>query len=60
VTVTVSGVTAQVAWAGSAPGLVGLLQVNLRVPGGYVPSGAVPLELTVGAAVSPVMTIWVK
>lgn len=60
VTVTVSGVTAQIAWAGSTPGLVGLLQVNLRVPGGYVPSGAVPLELTVGTAVSPDITIWVK
>ena len=46
--------------AGSAPGLVGLLQVNLRVPGGYVPSGAVPLELTVGTTVSPDITIWVQ
>jgi uncharacterized protein (TIGR03437 family) len=53
-------VTAQVAWAGSAPGLVGLLQVNVRVPGGYVPSGAVPVELTVGTAISPDMTIWVQ
>jgi uncharacterized protein (TIGR03437 family) len=60
VTVTVDGVTAQVAWAGSAPGLVGLLQVNVRVPGGYVPSGAVPVELTVGTAISPDMTIWVQ
>ena len=60
VTVTVGGVTVQVAWAGSAPGLVGLLQVNLRVPGGYVPSGAVPLELTVGTTVSPDITIWVQ
>ena len=60
VTVTVSGTTAQIAWAGSAPGLVGVLQVNLRVPGGYVPSGAVPLELTVGTAVSADVTIWVE
>jgi uncharacterized protein (TIGR03437 family) len=60
VTVTVGGVAAQVAWEGSAPGLVGLLQVNLRVPGGYVPSGAVPVELTVGTAVSPDMTVWVQ
>jgi uncharacterized protein (TIGR03437 family) len=60
VTVTVGGMTAQVAWAGSAPELVGLLQVNLRVPGGFVPSGAVPLELVVGTAVSPDLAIWVK
>jgi uncharacterized protein (TIGR03437 family) len=60
VTATVSGTTAQIAWAGSAPGLVGVLQVNMRVPGGYVPSGAVPLELTVGTAVSADVTIWVE
>jgi uncharacterized protein (TIGR03437 family) len=60
VTVTVSGVTAQIAWYGSAPGLVGLLQANIRVPGGYVPAGAVPLELTVGTAVSADLTIWLQ
>jgi len=60
VTVTVSGMTSQVAWYGSAPGLVGLLQVNMLVPGGFVPSGAVPLALTVGTAVSPNLTIWVQ
>ena len=60
VTVTVSGVTAQVAWSGSAPGLVGLLQVNLVVPGPYLPSGVVPLQLTVGAAQSAAMTVWVQ
>jgi uncharacterized protein (TIGR03437 family) len=60
VTVSISGVPAQVVWAGSAPGLVGLLQVNLIVPGPYLPSGAVPLQLTVGTAISPAMTIWVQ
>jgi len=60
VTVMVSGMTAQIAWDGSAPGLVGLLQVNMLVPGGFVPSGAVPLALTVGNAVSPDLTIWVR
>jgi uncharacterized protein (TIGR03437 family) len=60
VTVTVSGMTSQVAWYGSAPGLVGLLQVNMLVPGGFVPSGAVPLALTVGTSVSPDLTVWVE
>jgi uncharacterized protein (TIGR03437 family) len=60
VTATLSGVTAQIVWAGSAPGLVGLLQVNLLVPGPDLPSGAVPLQLTVGTAMSPIMTIWVQ
>jgi uncharacterized protein (TIGR03437 family) len=60
VTVTLDGVPAQVLWAGSAPGLVGLLQVNLVVPGPYFPSGEAPLQLTVGAAASPVIAIWVQ
>lgn len=60
VSVTVSGISAQIAWAGSAPGLVGLLQVNLIVPGPYLPSGAAPLQLTVGTAASPLTSIWVQ
>ena len=60
VSVTVNGFLARIAWDGSAPGLVGLLQVNLVVPGAFVPSGAVPLALTVGNAVSPDLTIWVQ
>jgi uncharacterized protein (TIGR03437 family) len=60
VSATLSGIPAQIAWAGSAPGLVGLLQVNLIVPGPYLPSGAAPLQLAVGAAVSPFITIWVQ
>jgi uncharacterized protein (TIGR03437 family) len=60
VTVAVSGVMAQVLWAGSAPGQVGLLQVNLLVPGPDLPSGPATLQLTVGTAVSPAMTVWVQ
>jgi len=60
VSAAVSGIPAQIVWAGSAPGLVGLLQVNLIVPGPYLPSGAAPLQLAVGAAVSPFITIWVQ
>jgi len=60
VTATISGIAAQIAWAGSAPGLVGLLQVNLIVPGPYLPSGATGLELAVGASVSPAIAIWVQ
>lgn len=60
VSATVSGIAAQIAWAGSAPGLVGLLQVNLIVPGPYLPSGTAPLQLTVGTANAPLTTIWVQ
>ena len=60
VTVTISGVSAQVVWAGSAPGEVGLLQVNLIVPGPDLPSGATPLELAVGSNSAPLIVIWVQ
>jgi len=60
VTVTVAGMQAETSYAGSAPEEIGLLQVNLRVPGSFVPSGAVKLELTVGTAVAPDVTVWVK
>ena len=60
VTVTLAGMTAEVTYAGSAPGLVGILQVNARVPGSFVPSGAVPLVLTVGTVEAPAVTVWVQ
>ena len=60
VTVTLAGMAAEVTYAGSAPGLVGILQVNARVPGSYVPSGAVPLILMVGTVPAPAITVWVQ
>jgi uncharacterized protein (TIGR03437 family) len=60
VTVTLAGMAAEVTYAGSAPGLVGILQVNARVPGSFVPSGAVPLILTVGTVQAPAVTVWVQ
>src|ERR1035441_2974870 len=60
VTLTVAGFPAQILYAGSAPGAVGLLQVNARVPAGFIPTGPVAAELTVGSAVAPRLTIWLK
>jgi uncharacterized protein (TIGR03437 family) len=60
VTVTLAGMAAEVVYAGSAPGLVGILQVDARVPGSFVPSGAVPLVLTVGTVQAPAVTVWVQ
>jgi len=60
VSVTLAGMTAEVTYAGSAPGLVGILQVNALVPGSFVPSGAVPLVLTVGTVQAPAVTVWVQ
>ena len=54
VTVRIGGVTAEVLYAGAAPGLIsGALQVNCRVPAD-TPSGfAVEVELKVGEFASP-------
>ncbi len=60
VTLSIAGMTAEVLYAGSAPGLIGVLQVNARVPAEFVPTGAVPLALMVGAAAAPELTIWLK
>jgi uncharacterized protein (TIGR03437 family) len=60
VSVTVAGIGAELVYAGAAPGLIGELQVNARVPGGFVPPGPVAVELTVGSFAAPAMTIWVK
>jgi uncharacterized protein (TIGR03437 family) len=60
VSLTVDGFPAQILYAGSAPGAVGLLQVNARVPAGFIPTGPVAAELAVGSAVAPDLTIWLK
>jgi uncharacterized protein (TIGR03437 family) len=45
----------------SAPGMVGMLQVSAHVPGGFVPTGILPVTLTVGMASSQAgVTIAVK
>jgi len=44
VTATISGRAATVTWAGQAPGLIGVYQVNILVPLG-VPSGTARLAL---------------
>lgn len=60
VALTVAGIPAQILFAGSAPGLVGILQINARLPGGLVPSGQAAVVLTVGSAASPPISIWLK
>jgi uncharacterized protein (TIGR03437 family) len=60
VALTIAGVPAEILFAGSAPGLVGVLQINARVPGGFVPAGPDTVQLTVGSAISPPLTIWLK
>jgi uncharacterized protein (TIGR03437 family) len=51
VSVSIGGQSADILYAGSAPGYVGLMQINTRVPKN-TPSGAAPVVLGIGAAAS--------
>lgn len=55
--VTIGGVPAEVIFSGLTPSLVGLFQVNVRVPAGAPPGPAVPLVLTIGGVQSNTVTI---
>jgi len=57
---TIAGVKAEILFAGRAPGLVGVMQINAIVPGGFVPPGEAAVELTVGTAKSPAIPVWLK
>jgi uncharacterized protein (TIGR03437 family) len=48
VSVSIGGIAAALEFAGSAPGLAGVLQVNARVPEGVAPGDAVHVVLQVG------------
>ena len=61
VSLKIGGNTADIVYAGSAPGQIGVMQINARVPGGFAPSGLLPVVLQVGAASSQSgVTIWVR
>jgi uncharacterized protein (TIGR03437 family) len=53
VSLTMAGIPANILFAGEAPGFVGLLQINAQVPSGFVPTGDLPVVLTVGPYQSP-------
>jgi uncharacterized protein (TIGR03437 family) len=57
---TIAGVDAQILFTGSAPGMIGVLQINAVVPGGFVAPGEATVELTLGTAKAPPITIWLK
>jgi len=61
VAASIDGVSAEVTYAGAAPGLVaGVVQINVRVPEGLTPNLAAPVSLTVGRAVTPVVTLAIR
>jgi uncharacterized protein (TIGR03437 family) len=57
VIVTVGNMPAALPYASSAPGYVGLMQIDLTVPENAPTGSAVPVVLTVGTAQSPSVTI---
>jgi uncharacterized protein (TIGR03437 family) len=50
VTLRIAGNPSEILSAASAPGMIGLLQISARVPGGFVPTGILPVVLSVGDA----------
>jgi uncharacterized protein (TIGR03437 family) len=59
-TVAIGGVAAPVAFAGLAPGYIGLYQMNVQVPQGVAAGDAVPVMLSTGAIPSNTVTISVR
>jgi uncharacterized protein (TIGR03437 family) len=60
VTVTIGGLAAPVTFAGLAPGLAGVYQVNAQVPAGVAAGAAVPVVITQGNLQSNTATIAVR
>ena len=60
VSIAVAGSAAELLFAASAPGLVGILQVNARIPPSLTATGQQTLTLQVGDAVSPDIPIWLQ
>jgi uncharacterized protein (TIGR03437 family) len=60
ISLTIAGVNADILYAGSAPDMIGVLQINARVPSGFVAPGPAAAVLSVGAATAPPVTIWLK
>jgi uncharacterized protein (TIGR03437 family) len=60
VTATIGGVAADVIFAGLTPGFSGLYQVNMTVPNGVKPGGAVPLVLAVAGITSQPVSMAIR
>jgi uncharacterized protein (TIGR03437 family) len=60
VTLAIAGFNAELLYAGSIPGGVGVLQVNARVPAGFVPPGLASVDLALGGFTAPTVTVWLK
>ena len=60
-TVSIGGFTSEVLFRGQAPGTAGVMQLNVRLPGGITAGNGVPVVLTIGGVSSQAgVTIAVK
>jgi uncharacterized protein (TIGR03437 family) len=59
-TVMIGGLLAKVVFSGLAPGTVGEYQVQVQVPAGVASGSAIPVVLSMGGAISNIVTIDVK
>jgi uncharacterized protein (TIGR03437 family) len=60
VSLAIGSIASDLLYAGSAPGLIGLMQINTRVPGGFLPAGPAAVELTVGNFTATAVKVFVK
>jgi uncharacterized protein (TIGR03437 family) len=61
VSVQIDGVNADVAYAGSAPGMVsGIFQINVQIPNFFSPPPTVPIVITIGGVSSPTAILAVE
>src|SRR5262245_13137896 len=61
VKVTIGGQAGEILYAGAAPGMAGVMQVNVRIPAGTKAGSTVPVVLSVGIASSqPGVTLAVQ
>jgi uncharacterized protein (TIGR03437 family) len=60
VTLSIARINAELLYAGAAPGQIGVLQINARVPTGFVPPGKADVILNVGSAVSVPVPIYLR
>jgi uncharacterized protein (TIGR03437 family) len=60
VSLFIAGISAELLYAGAAPGLAGQFQINARIPGGLIPPGDAAVELHIGPFAAPPFTILIK
>jgi uncharacterized protein (TIGR03437 family) len=56
----VAGIGAELLYAGAAPGLIGVMQLNARLPAGFIQPGDASAQLRIGNVLSQAISVWLK